>query len=246
MPGARAAIDVGSKSDDRVCWLGATFGLPVSKFGAGNQGMIGLTYRNSLRAIIVGDSLILVSAATGDHNPEQKRDHQSVHGDPLGQCPRNCRLFIVALILSLVNRVFIGCVFAQKIKKINNKVNFMDEQTIQNFNNRKNKLVLGGRSFSKGLLEFLKEYSVIGLAIGVIIAQTSKDLIDSIVKGLFTPFIDLLVPGQEFNNLKFKVADSVFDVGSIVSSSLTFFIVMIILYVVVKKLLKKDDLIKKP
>ncbi|MDD5290928.1 MAG: MscL family protein [Patescibacteria group bacterium] len=100
-------------------------------------------------------------------------------------------------------------------------------------------------SFSKGLLEFLKEYSVIGLAIGVIVAQTSKDLIDSIVKGIFTPLIDLIVPGEKFSNLAFNLAGTRFDIGTIISSLLTFIIVMVILYVVVKKILKRDDLIKK-
>jgi large conductance mechanosensitive channel len=101
------------------------------------------------------------------------------------------------------------------------------------------------KNLAKDLLEFLKEYSVIGLAIGVIVAQTSKDLIDSIVKGLFTPFIDLIVPGDKFSNLAFTIAGARFDIGLIISSSLTFIIVMVILYVVVKKILKRDDLIKK-
>jgi large conductance mechanosensitive channel len=101
------------------------------------------------------------------------------------------------------------------------------------------------KGFVKDLLEFLKEYSVIGLAIGVIVAQTSKDLIDSIVKGIFTPFIDLIVPGEKFKNLSFNIGSSRFDVGAIISSLLTFIIVMVILYVVVKKILKRDDLIKK-
>jgi len=101
------------------------------------------------------------------------------------------------------------------------------------------------KDFTKGLVEFLKEYSVIGLAIGVIVAQASKDLIDSIVKGLFTPFIDLVVPGEKFSNLAFNIVGTRFDVGSIISSFLTFIIVMIILYVVVKKILKREDLIKK-
>lgn len=113
---------------------------------------------------------------------------------------------------------------------------------IKNDNVLKNK---NKTSFLKGLVEFLKEYSVIGLAIGVIIAQVSKDLIDSIVKGLFTPFIDLIVPGEEFSNLVFYLAGARFDIGAIISSLLTFLIVMVILYAVVKKILKKDDLIKK-
>jgi len=46
-------------------------------------------------------------------------------------------------------------------------------------------------------------------------------------------------------NLTFNIAGTRFDIGTIVSSLLTFIIVMVILYVVVKKILKRDDLIKK-
>jgi large conductance mechanosensitive channel len=101
------------------------------------------------------------------------------------------------------------------------------------------------KSFLSGLLEFLREYSVIGMAIGVIIAQTSKDLVDSIVKGIFTPLINLVIPGEGIKNLIFTVKGSTFDVGSILNALLTFFIVMLLLYLIVKRLLKKDDLLAK-
>ncbi len=111
---------------------------------------------------------------------------------------------------------------------------------------KKQKIAIGGyKNFTKDLLEFFKEYSVIGLAIGVIVAQTSKDLIDSIVRGLFTPFVDLIVPVKDFPNLTFNIAGSLFNIGSIISSLMTFIIVMVILYVIIKKILKDDNLIKK-
>ncbi|OGF27536.1 hypothetical protein A2303_01595 [Candidatus Falkowbacteria bacterium RIFOXYB2_FULL_47_14] len=101
------------------------------------------------------------------------------------------------------------------------------------------------KNFAAGLFAFLKEYSVVGMAIGVIIAQSSKTLIDALVKGIFTPFIDLIVPGEKFQNLTFKLGGAVFDIGSIIDALLSFFIVLTILYIIVKKLLKRDDLIKK-
>jgi large-conductance mechanosensitive channel len=101
------------------------------------------------------------------------------------------------------------------------------------------------QSFAKGLFAFLKEYSVIGLAIGVIVAQISKDLIDSIVKGIFTPFIQLIIPGGGFQNLAFYIKDVKFDAGLIISNFLTFIIVLTILYILIKKILKKEDLLKK-
>lgn len=101
-----------------------------------------------------------------------------------------------------------------------------------------------GVGFTRGLFDFLKKYSVIGLAIGVITAQASKDLVDSIVKGVFTPLIKLLVP-HSFTNLVFTFRGVTFDVGSIVNAGLTFIIVMAFLYFIIKTVLRKDGLLEK-
>lgn len=100
-------------------------------------------------------------------------------------------------------------------------------------------------NFTEGLINFLKEHSVFGLAIGVIIGQASKDLIDSIVGGFFMPFISLLVPAEGFENLIFELDGVIFNFGLILKNLLVFLIVMILLYVFIKRLLKRDDLIIK-
>jgi large-conductance mechanosensitive channel len=107
-----------------------------------------------------------------------------------------------------------------------------------------NKISNKGKGFSQGLLEFLKKYSVIGLAIGVITAQASKDVVDAFVIGFFTPLIKLFVPG-DFSNLVFVFRNVSFDIGKILNSSLTFVIIMIFLYFIIKTILKKDDLLDK-
>lgn len=94
-------------------------------------------------------------------------------------------------------------------------------------------------------LNFLRENSVIGLTIGVLVAQISKDLVDSIVKGIFTPFINIIVPSGDLKNFSFIVNGSKFDVGMVINAFLTFSIIMLILYIVLKKILKSDVLTKK-
>jgi len=97
----------------------------------------------------------------------------------------------------------------------------------------------------QGLLKFLKEYSVLGMAIGVITAQVAKDLIDALVKGLFMPFLNLFLPQDKFQNFVWTIKDSTFDFTLIINTALTFIIVMIVLYIIVKKILKQEKLLEK-
>jgi len=97
----------------------------------------------------------------------------------------------------------------------------------------------------KGLFEFLKEHSVIGMAFGVIVAQISKDLVDALVKGVFTPLISLVIPGRSLEKLSIIVNGSRFDFGVVISAFLTFLIVMTFIYILVKKILNRSDLLAK-
>lgn len=101
------------------------------------------------------------------------------------------------------------------------------------------------KSFFKELFDFLKEYSVIGLAIGVIVAQISKDLIDSIVAGILTPFIKIIIPSQGIQTLSFSLRGVVFNFGIILNNLLTFLIILTILFIIIKKILKKDSWLSK-
>jgi large conductance mechanosensitive channel len=96
------------------------------------------------------------------------------------------------------------------------------------------------KQFRRNLWEFLKEYSVLGLAIGMVLGQITKELIDSIVKGVLTPIVNLVIPGDQVNNLAFMIGKTEFNIGPIVSAILTFAITLIALYIIVKKILKTE------
>jgi large conductance mechanosensitive channel len=100
------------------------------------------------------------------------------------------------------------------------------------------------RDFKTDIFDFLKEYSVIGLAIGFVFAQIAKDLIDSIVKGLFMPIVNLLIPSGDLKNMVFYINGSKFDIGLIINNFLTFAIILILLFIIVKKIIKHDNVAK--
>jgi large-conductance mechanosensitive channel len=124
----------------------------------------------------------------------------------------------------------------------NIKNSFESLEKIKNLKERADQHVSG---FFSGILDFLKDYAVIGMAIGVIIAQASKDLVDSIVQGLFLPFIKLFVSQDNFKDLDFYIRGVKFSLGSVIGNMLTFFIIIAFLYLLVKKIIKSDKLLQK-
>lgn len=100
----------------------------------------------------------------------------------------------------------------------------------------------------RGFVDFLREQSVVGLAIGLVLGTQAKALVDQIVISFFNPLTGLLLPGE--GTLKQKVftvewggKSAVFAYGAFISSLLTFVIVAAVVYYVFKGL-KLDKLDK--
>ncbi|MFA7301197.1 MAG: MscL family protein [Candidatus Shapirobacteria bacterium] len=90
-------------------------------------------------------------------------------------------------------------------------------------------------------LDFLKNYKVIELAIGVVIGNAVKDLVTAIAQDLIMPIVGIFTPTGSWRELVFIVAGSEFKIGNIISALLDFAIVAFIVFIVVKKLLKIND-----
>jgi len=100
-----------------------------------------------------------------------------------------------------------------------------------------------------GFVEFLREQSVVGLAIGLVLGTQAKVLVDQLIASFINPLVGILLPGQ--GTLKEKVFTvhvngkvAVFGWGAFVISVLTFVVVAAVVYFVFKGL-KLDRLDKK-
>jgi large-conductance mechanosensitive channel len=101
-----------------------------------------------------------------------------------------------------------------------------------------------------GFSDFLREQSVIGIGIGLVLGTQLKTVVDSITNGFVLPLTQLLLPNQK------SLADQVFVMhvtnhrainiqwGSIVYALFNFLVVALIVYAIFK-LLKLDRLAKK-
>jgi large conductance mechanosensitive channel len=101
----------------------------------------------------------------------------------------------------------------------------------------------------RGFVDFLREQSVVGLAIGLVLGTQAKVLVDQIVISFFNPLTGLLLPGE--GTLKQKVftvdwgdKSAVFAYGAFLNTLLTFVIVAAVVYYVFKGL-RLDKLDKK-
>lgn len=93
--------------------------------------------------------------------------------------------------------------------------------------------------------EFLGEYSVISMAIGIIIGTTTKDTVDALVTGIITPTIQVLLPNTDLQDLVIKTGKAEFNIGLFLDALLQMIIIMALLYFFIGVLLKRKDLISK-
>lgn len=99
-----------------------------------------------------------------------------------------------------------------------------------------------------GFRAFLKEYGVIGLALGVIIGGKAGDLVKAVADGLLMPIVGLALPKGGWE--KWEVAlnndpQNTLKIGAVLAALLNFLIVAFFVYWVSKKLLKEETVTKK-
>lgn len=92
-----------------------------------------------------------------------------------------------------------------------------------------------------GFVEFLREQSVVGLAIGLVLGTQAKALVDQLVASFINPLVGLLLPGdgtlkQKAFEVSFNGKTADFGWGAFASAMLTFVIVAAVVYYVFKGL----------
>jgi large conductance mechanosensitive channel len=88
---------------------------------------------------------------------------------------------------------------------------------------------------------FLKEYGVIGLALGVIIGGKAGELVTAIVDGLLMPIVGMMIPSGEWE----KLAVGEFKIGIVLAALIKFIVVAYFVFFISKRLLKEETVSKK-
>jgi large conductance mechanosensitive channel len=90
-------------------------------------------------------------------------------------------------------------------------------------------------------MKFLKEYGVIGLAVGVIIGSKVGELIKAIVDGLLMPIVGLVLPEGGWQTWTLGP----FAIGLVLSALINFIIVAWLIFWFAKKVLREEQVAKK-
>jgi len=95
---------------------------------------------------------------------------------------------------------------------------------------------------SKGFMAefkaFLQKYSVIGLAIAVIIGGAAGKLVSSLVADILMPIVTFFIPGGSWRDATLTLGPIVLMIGSFVGAVLDFLIIAIVVFVIMKQLEK--------
>jgi large conductance mechanosensitive channel len=100
------------------------------------------------------------------------------------------------------------------------------------------------RRLAGGFKEFISQYSVMSLAVAVVIGNAVNDLVKSVVENLITPLISLISPQGRLQGFEVSVGGATFGVGEAINSAISFLVISAVVYVGATVILKNEALLK--
>lgn len=97
----------------------------------------------------------------------------------------------------------------------------------------------------KEFFEFLREYKVVGLAVGIIIGLASTTFVKAIVDDIVMPIITPFIPGGGWEQAVFAMGPIVIKWGHFVSALINFLIIAFVVFLVAKLVLREEKVAKK-
>jgi large conductance mechanosensitive channel len=86
----------------------------------------------------------------------------------------------------------------------------------------------------KEFKEFATKGNVMDLAVGVIIGAAFGKIVSALVDNILMPIIGILMQGQNFSGLSFKIGEAEVKYGLFIQNTLDFIIVAFVLFLLIK------------
>ena len=101
------------------------------------------------------------------------------------------------------------------------------------------------KKYTSEFKSFLNEYTIVGMAIGIIMGGATKELVNSLVKDIVMPFIVPVIPGESWREAAFSIGSITIQWGSFLSAIINFVILALIVFIIAKKVLKEEKVKKR-
>lgn len=89
-----------------------------------------------------------------------------------------------------------------------------------------------------GFVGFLREHTVVGLAVGLVIGTQLKAIVDSLNNGFINPLFGLLFEGgtlrQQTTDVSWRGREATLEWGALVYQIIDFIFVMLVIYAIIK------------
>jgi len=93
--------------------------------------------------------------------------------------------------------------------------------------------------------EFLKEYKVIGMAIGFIMGTAATSFVQAMVANIIMPLVTPFVPGGAWETSKLTIWKFVIGWGPALAALINFLIMAWVVFAIAKFVLKEEKVTKK-
>ena len=93
-------------------------------------------------------------------------------------------------------------------------------------------------------VKFLKEYKIMGLAIGIIIGTAVTKLVNAIVNDIVMPIIEAMIPGDNWREFIWTFRGIDFRVGNLMGNTIDFVIIALLVFLFVKMVMKQEEVKK--
>lgn len=96
------------------------------------------------------------------------------------------------------------------------------------------------KELRESFLKFIKSYGVVGVAVGIVMGQALAKLITMIVEGLVMPVLEMVLPGQRWQEAILRLGRVNIKLGIIIAAAIDFFAISLVVFFLVKYILKVE------
>jgi len=96
----------------------------------------------------------------------------------------------------------------------------------------------------KEFMEFIKSYSVISVAVAIVMGQAVSKLINAIVEGFIMPILEVMLPGEKWQEAIINIGNVHIKIGLIIAAVIDFFVIAMVIFFFVRYILKIKEIRK--